>query len=194
MVPGILVLLLTVVSAFICSLNIVKEKEIGTIEQINVTPIRKHHFILGKIIPFWILGMFVFSIGLFLIARLVYGIESAGSILVIYSFLAVYLLVVMGIGIIISNYSNTQQQAMSLAFFFLMIFILMGGLFTSIESMPVWAQWIAKFNPMAYFIEVMRMVVMKGSGFSDIQKHFLIMGGFAIFFNSWAIFSYRKKS
>jgi ABC-2 type transport system permease protein len=131
---------------------------------------------------------------LFLIARLVYGIVPAGSILVIYSFLAVYLLVVMGIGIIISNYSNTQQQAMSLAFFFLMIFILMGGLFTSIESMPIWAQWIAKFNPMAYFIEVMRMVVMKGSGFSDIQKHFLIMGGFAIFFNSWAIFSYRKKS
>lgn len=194
MVPGILVLLLTVVSAFICSLNIVKEKEIGTIEQINVTPIRKHHFILGKIIPFWILGMFVFSIGLFLIARLVYGIVPAGSILVIYSFLAVYLLVVMGIGIIISNYSNTQQQAMSLAFFFLMIFILMGGLFTSIESMPVWAQWIARFNPMAYFIEVMRMVVMKGSGFGDIQKHFLIMGGFAIFFNSWAIFSYRKTS
>ena len=194
MVPGILVLLLTVVSAFICSLNIVKEKEIGTIEQINVTPIRKHHFILGKIIPFWILGMFVFSIGLFLIARLVYGIVPAGSILVIYSFLAVYLLAVMGIGIIISNYSNTQQQAMSLAFFFLMIFILMGGLFTSIESMPVWAQWIAKFNPLAYFIEVMRMVIMKGSGFRDIQRHFLIMGGFAIFFNLWAVFSYRKTS
>jgi ABC-2 type transport system permease protein len=194
MVPGILVLLLTVVSAFICSLNIVKEKEIGTIEQINVTPIRKHHFILGKLIPFWIIGMFVFSVGLFLIARLVYGIVPAGSILVIYSFLSVYLLAVMGLGLIISNYSNTQQQAMSLAFFFLMVFILMGGLFTSIESMPDWAQWIAKLNPLAYFIEVMRMVIMKGSGFSDIQKHFLIMGGFALFFNSWAIYSYKKTN
>ncbi len=194
MVPGILVLLLTVVSAFICALNIVKEKEIGTIEQINVTPVRKHHFILGKIIPFWILGMFVFSIGLLIIARLVYGIVPEGSLLVIYSYIAVYLLAVMGIGLIISNYSNTQQQAMSLAFFFLMVFILMGGLFTSIESMPEWAQWIAKFNPLAYFIDVMRMVVLKGSGFADIKNHFLVMAGFAVFFNSWAIYSYRKKS
>jgi ABC-2 type transport system permease protein len=70
----------------------------------------------------------------------------------------------------------------------------MGGLFTSIESMPGWAQWIAKFNPMAYFIDVMRMVIMKGSGFRDTQKHFLIMGGFAVFFNIWAIFSYKKTS
>jgi ABC-2 type transport system permease protein len=194
MVPGILVLLLTIVTAFICALNIVKEKEIGTIEQINVTPIRKHHFILGKLIPFWIIGMFVFSVGLFLIARLVYGIVPAGSILVIYSFLSVYLFAVMGLGLIISNYSNTQQQAMSLAFFFLMVFILMGGLFTSIESMPEWAQWIAKFNPLAYFIDVMRMVIMKGSGFSDIKKHFLIMAGFAVFFNTWAIWNYKKTS
>jgi ABC-2 type transport system permease protein len=194
MVPGILVLLLTIVTAFICALNIVKEKEIGTIEQINVTPIRKHHFILGKLIPFWIIGMFVFSVGLFLIARLVYGIVPAGSILVIYSFLSVYLLAVMGLGLIISNYSNTQQQAMSLAFFFLMVFILMGGLFTSIESMPEWAQWIARFNPLAYFIDVMRMVIMKGSGFSDIKKHFLIMAGFAVFFNTWAIWNYKKTS
>jgi ABC-2 type transport system permease protein len=194
MVPGILVLLLTIVTAFICALNIVKEKEIGTIEQINVTPIRKHHFILGKLIPFWIIGMFVFSVGLFLIARLVYGIVPAGSILVIYSFLSVYLFAVMGLGLIISNYSNTQQQAMSLAFFFLMVFILMGGLFTSIESMPEWAQWIAKFNPLAYFIDVMRMVIMKGSGFSDIKSHFLIMAGFAVFFNTWAIWNYKKTS
>ena len=194
MVPGILVLLITVVGAFMCALNIVKEKESGTIEQINVTPIRKHHFILGKLIPFWIIGMFVFSIGLFLIARLVYGIVPAGSILVIYLFLSVYLLAILGLGLIISNYSNTQQQAMSLAFFFLMVFILMGGLFTSIESMPEWAQWIAKLNPLAWFIDVMRMVVMKGSGFSDIKNHFLIMVGFTVFFNSWAIINYKKTS
>lgn len=194
MVPGILVILVTMVGAYMCSVNIVKEKEIGTIEQINVTPIKKHLFILGKLIPFWIIGMFVFTVGLFLVSRLVYGIIPAGNVIVIYSFLALYLLTVLGIGLIISTYSNTQQQAMSLAFFFMMIFILMGGLFTPIDSMPEWARWIAKANPVTYFIEVMRMVVMKGSGFSDIKNQMLITAGFAVFFNSWAIWNYKKTS
>jgi ABC-2 type transport system permease protein len=194
MVPGILVILVTMVGSYMCALNIVKEKEVGTIEQINVTPIRKHHFILGKLIPFWVIGMFVFTVGLFLVSRIVYGIVPAGSILVLYSFLAIYLLAVLGLGLIISTYSNNQQQAMSLAFFFMMIFILMGGLFTPIDSMPEWAKWIARFNPVTYFIEVMRMVVMKGSGFYDIRKQLLIVAGFAIFFNTWAIWNYRKTS
>jgi len=194
MVPGILVILVTMVGAYMCSINIVKEKEIGTIEQINVTPIRKHHFILGKLIPFWVIGMFVFTVGLFLVSRIVYGIVPEGSILVLYSFLAIYLLAVLGLGLIISTYSNTQQQAMSLAFFFMMIFILMGGLFTSVDSMPEWAKWIAKFNPVTYFIEVMRMVIMKGSGFREIRNHLIIMVGFATFFNTWAIINYKKTS
>jgi len=92
MVPGILVLLVTMIGAYMCALNIVKEKEIGTIEQINVTPIRKHHFILGKLIPFWVIGMFVFSVGLLIVSRVVYGIVPAGSILVLYSFLATLLI------------------------------------------------------------------------------------------------------
>lgn len=194
MVPGILVLLVTMVGALMCSLNIVKEKEIGTIEQINVTPIRKHHFILGKLIPFWVIGMFVFSVGLFLIARLVYGIIPQGSILLLYGFLSVYLVAILGVGLIISTYANTQQQAMSLAYFFLMIFILMSGLFTSIDSMPEWARWIARFNPVTWFIEVMRMIVLKGSGFHHIRLHFVVMTGFAIFFNAWAIINYKKTS
>jgi len=194
MVPGILVILVTMVGAFMCAVNIVREKEVGTIEQINVTPIKKHLFILGKLIPFWIIGMFVFSVGLFLVSRLIYGIVPAGSVWVLYSFLAVYLLAVLGLGLIISTYANTQQQAMSLAYFFMMIFILMGGLFTSIDSMPEWAQWIARLNPVSYFIDVMRMVVMKGSGFGDIKKHFLIMAGFTVFFNTWAIINYKKTS
>jgi ABC-2 type transport system permease protein len=194
MVPGILVLLVTMVGALMCSLNIVKEKEIGTIEQINVTPIRKHHFILGKLIPFWVIGMFVFSVGLFLIARLVYGIVPQGSLLLLYAFLSIYLVAILGVGLIISTYANTQQQAMSLAFFFLMIFILMSGLFTSIDSMPEWARWIAKFNPVTWFIDVMRMIVLKGSGFHHIRLHFVVTTGFAIFFNAWAIINYKKTS
>ncbi|HRI20969.1 MAG TPA: ABC transporter permease [Panacibacter sp.] len=192
MVPGILAVLLTMVGAFMTALNIVKEKEVGTIEQINVTPIRKHHFILGKLIPFWILGLVVLTLG-FGVARVVYGIVPLGSFVTIYVFAMVYLLAVLGLGLLVSTYSNTQQQAMLISFFLMMIFILLGGLYTSIDSMPQWAQWITKFNPVSYFIEVVRMVVIKGSTLKDISNQLLIMFGFAIALNGWAIFNYKKR-
>ncbi|MEI2738453.1 MAG: ABC transporter permease [Chitinophagaceae bacterium] len=193
MVPGILVILLTMVGSNLAAVNIVKEKEIGTIEQINVTPVKKFHFILGKLIPFWLLGLVVLTIGL-TISRLFYGIIPAGSFITIYVFAAVYLLAVLGLGLLLSTYSSNQQQAMLLSFFLMMIFILLGGLYTSIDSMPEWAKWITRFNPVSYFIEVMRMVVLKGSSLADIKYHLIIMLGFAIFFNSWAVLSYHKRS
>jgi ABC-2 type transport system permease protein len=193
MVPGILVILLTMVGVNLTAINIVKEKEIGTIEQINVTPIKKYHFILGKLIPFWIIGLFVLTIGL-TIARLAYGIIPVGSFFTIYVFAAVYLLALLGLGLLISTYSVNQQQSMLLSFFLMMIFILLGGLYTSIDSMPEWAKWITRFNPVSYFIEVMRMVVLKGSSLADIKYHLLAMGGFALAFNGWAVISYRKRS
>ena len=194
MVSGILVVLITMIGTYMTALNIVKEKEVGTIEQINVTPVKKHHFILGKLIPFWTIGIFVFSLGLLIVARLLYGIVPVGNLLLLYGYLAIYLIVVLGMGLLVSTYSQTQQQAMSLAFFMMMIFILMSGLFTSLESMPYWAQILARLNPVTYFIEVMRMVVMKGSEFKHISTHFMIMGGFALLFNSWAILNYRKTT
>lgn len=193
MVPGILVTLVTMVGVYLCSLNIVKEKEIGTIEQINVTPIRKYQFIAGKIIPFWIIGMFIFSVGLFGVGRIVYGIIPEGQIWLLYAYLAVFLFSVLGIGLLISTYSNTQQQAMSLAFFVMMISIMMSGLFTPIESMPSWGIWIAKLSPVTHFIEVMRMVVLKGSGWADVRQPFYLTLIFALIFNTWAIFNYRKQ-
>jgi ABC-2 type transport system permease protein len=193
MVPGILVVLLTMVGTFLTSLNIVKEKEIGTIEQINVTPIRKYHFILGKLIPFWLIGLVVLTLGL-LLARLVYGVIPAGSFLVIYVFAALYLLAVLGLGLLVSTYTANQQQAMLISFFLMMIFILLGGLYTSIDSMPEWAQYLTRINPVAYFIEVMRMVILKGSGFADISRHLLVILGFGILFNVWAVLNYRKRS
>lgn len=193
MVPGILVILLTMVGTNLAALNIVKEKEIGTIEQINVTPIKKTHFILGKLIPFWLLGFVVLTIGL-LISRVFYGIIPLGSFGTIYIFAAVYLLAVLGLGLLLSNYSTNQQQAMLLSFFLMMVFILLGGLYTSIDSMPEWAKWITRFNPVTYFIEVMRMVILKGSSLADIKYQFLAISGFAIFFNTWAVLSYRKRN
>src|SRR5690606_9465625 len=171
--------------------NIVKEKEIGTIEQINVTPIRKHHFILGKLIPFWILGNVVFTLGL-VVSWIIYDIFPQGNILAMYGFIWIYLLAVLGFGLLVSTYTDTQQQAMFVMFFFMMIFILMGGLFTSIDSMPGWAKWIAALNPVSYLVEVMRMIILKGSGWSAILPHLGILLAFAVVLNSWAIWNYRK--
>ena len=191
MVPGILAILVTMIGGYLSALNIVKEKEIGTIEQINVTPIKKYHFILGKLIPFWILGLIVFSLGL-VVSWLVYGIIPLGSILLLFGFVAVYLLAVLGLGLLISTFCDTQQQAMFIAFFFLIIFILMGGLFTPIDSMPDWAKVITKLNPVSYMIDVMRMIILKGSGLKDVQYHLYTIMLFSILLNSWAVWNYKK--
>jgi ABC-2 type transport system permease protein len=193
MVPGILAVLLTMVGASLSALNIVKEKEIGTIEQINVTPVKKYHFILGKLIPFWVIGLIILTIGL-IIAWLAYGIIPLGSLFVIYCFAALYLLGVLGLGLLISTVTQNQQQAMLISFFLIMVFVLLGGLYTSTDSMPEWAKLITRINPVAYFVEVIRMVVLKGSGFADISHHMLIMLCFAVFLNGWAIYSYKKRS
>lgn len=193
MVPGILAVLVTMIGSFLTALNIVKEKEVGTIEQINVTPIKKHHFILGKLIPFWILGHVVFSLGL-TVAWLFYGIVPQGSLLLLYGFLSAYLLAVLGLGLLVSTFCDTQQQAMFIMFFFMMIFILMGGLFTSIDSMPDWAKTVTKFNPVSYLINVMRMVILKGSSLRDVLPHLGAISVFAVVLNSWAVLNYRKTN
>jgi ABC-2 type transport system permease protein len=193
MVPGILVILVTLVGGFIAALNIVKEKEVGTIEQINVTPIKKWEFIAGKLIPFWLIGIFDFTIGL-VIARFVYGIIPVGHLAVLYLFLSIYLVALLGFGLLISTYSDNQLQAMFVAFFFIMIFILMSGLFTSVDNMPIWAKIISRLTPVTYFIDVMRMIVLKGSGLSDIKYQIFIEIAFAVGLNGWAIFNYRKTN
>ena len=190
-VPGILALLVTLVGFLMSSLNIVKEKEVGTIEQLNVSPIKKYQFILSKLIPFWVLGLFVLTIG-FLISFIVYGIFPAGSFWVGYLFAAIYLIALLGFGLLTSIYADTQQQAMFISYFFMLIFILLGGLFAPIENMPDWAQYLTYVNPVRYLIEAMRMIVLKGSGFWDLRFHFLIVIGFAIVFNGLAIWKYKK--
>ena len=193
MVPGILVMLITIIGSSFASNNIIREKEMGTIEQINVSPIKKTQFILGKLIPFWLLALAVLTFGL-LLARIVYGIVPLGHYITIYIFASIYLLAILGLGLLLSTYAQTQQQSMLVSFFITMIFNLLSGLFTPIESMPEWAQVITRLNPVSYFIEVMRMVVLKGSRLADIKTHILAMLGFAVFFNGWAILNYRKRS
>jgi ABC-2 type transport system permease protein len=193
MVPGILVLLVTLVGGNMTAQNIVAEKESGTIEQINVTPVKKYQFILGKLIPFWVLGVTMFTLGL-IIAWIIYGIIPLGSIALLYLFVTVYLIAIMGFGLLISTYSETPIQANSLIFFFLQIFNMMGGLYTPIDSMPGWAKVITEVIPISYFIEVMRMIVIKGSHFHDIIPHILIVLLMGIILNTWAILNYRKTT
>jgi len=193
LIPGILAMLVTMVGGFLTALNIVKEKEIGTIEQINVSPIKKRDFILAKLIPFWILANVIFTIGLIL-SYFIYHIVPKGNILVLYSFIAVYLLAVLGFGLLVSTYCKTQQQAMFIMFFFMMIFLLLGGLFTPIDSMPTWAQWLTKLNPVAYLIEVIRMVMLKGSGLKNILPQLGAIILMAVVLNLWAVLNYKKTT
>jgi ABC-2 type transport system permease protein len=139
------------------------------------------------------MGFVVFSIVLML-AWWVYGLVPAGSLLTIYIFAATYILVVSAIGLVVSNYSGTIQQAMFLIYFFLIIFILMSGLFTPIRSMPEWAQTITIVNPLKYFMKVMRMIYLKGSTFGDLNGEYLSLCIFALAMGSWAVLSYRKRS
>ncbi|MBK6621403.1 MAG: ABC transporter permease [Saprospirales bacterium] len=193
MVPGILVLLVTLIGGILAGINIVREKEIGTIEQINVTPIRKYQFITGKLVPFWFLGLFELAFGM-LLGKLLFDIPMVGSIGLVFLFATVYLLLVLGLGLLVSTFANTQQQSMFLMWFFMVIFILMSGLFTPIESMPRWAQTLTWFNPIAYFVEVIRLVMLKGAGWADIQGSFFKILAFAVVMNVLAVWNYRKRS
>ena len=193
MVPALVVMLLTLLTGFLPALNIVGEKEAGTIEQMNVTPVKRLVFILGKLIPYWVIGFVVLTI-CFILAALVYGLYPVGNLLLVYLYAGVYILVVSGLGLVISNYSDTMQQAMFVMFFFMLILVLLSGLFTPVSSMPEWAQLITKINPLSYFIQVMRSIYLKGSGIHELLPQLFALCGFAVFFNIWAVWSYRKSS
>lgn len=193
MVPGILVLLVTIIGMFLSGMNVVREKEIGTIEQINVTPLRKTQFIAGKLIPFWIIGLSELAFGLVL-ARFLFHIPILGNITLIFLVAALFLLVVTGLGLLISTLVNTQQQSMFISWFILVIFILLSGLFTPIESMPGWAKVLTFFNPIAHFIEIMRLIMLKGAGLRHILRPLMVLMLFAVIVLTLAIRKYRKTT
>lgn len=192
MVPGILVVLVTLVGWLLMSLNVVREKELGTIEQINVTPVKKYQFLLGKLIPFWILAIVELGIGLTL-GRLLFHVPILGSVWLLLAFTAIYLVTILGFGLFIAAISETQQQVMFVNFFFVLVFILMSGIFTPVESMPDWAHYVNIINPLSYFMRVIRMILLKGSDFGDVWKEFLSMGVFGVVMITLAVKSYRKR-
>jgi ABC-2 type transport system permease protein len=193
MVPGVLALLITMIGLFLSAMNLVREKEIGTIEQINVTPIRKWQFLLGKLIPFLLIALFELGLGL-VIGKVFFSMPTIGSIPLLFGFSTIYLFVILGIGLWISTVTDTQQQAMFIAWFFMVIFILMSGLFTPIENMPEWAQILTKANPTAYIVQVVRGILIKGSTFADLKMEFISVSLYAIAVNSFALLSYSKRT
>jgi ABC-2 type transport system permease protein len=193
MLPGILVILVTAIGFLLAGLNMVREKEIGTIEQINVTPVRKYHFITAKMVPFLLIGLIDLAIGL-VIGKLAFNIPFEGSILLMFLAASIFLIAVLGLALFISTFSGTQQQYMFVAFFCMIIFILMSGIFTPYESMPVWAQNFNLINPVAYLMRINRMVMLKGSAFIDISKEIYSLALIAICFSSLAVRRYRKTA
>jgi len=193
MVPGILVALVTLIGTLLTAQNIAREKELGTLEQLNVTPITRAQFIAGKLLPFWFLGMFELAGGL-VIGRLVFGVPVLGSPLLLLAVAAVYLVAALGTGLWISTIVETQQQAMFVTFFIMMIYLLMSGLFTPIDSMPRWVQVVAEFNPVRHFVGISRAVLVKGATLRDIQRPFIILAVFAAAVFTLAVRQYSKRA
>ena len=193
MLPGILVILVTAIGFLLAGLNMVREKEIGTIEQINVTPVRKYHFIIAKMVPFLLIGLIDLALGLG-IGKIAFNIPFEGSILLMFLGATIFLIAVLGLALFISTFSGTQQQYMFIAFFCMIIFILMSGIFTPYESMPVWAQKFNMINPVAYLMRINRMVMLKGSTIYDISRELGSLLVIAVIFSFFAVSRYRKTA
>jgi len=193
MVPALMVSLTTIIGLLLTAQNIVRENELGTLEQLNVTPMTKIQFIAGKLIPFWLLALVIFSIGLS-IGKLVFDIPIRGNLLLVYMAAMVYLIVVLGLGLWISTITRTQQQAMFVAFFVILIFLLMSGLFTPLESMPAWAQIIAQANPVKHFVFIMRAVLVKGAGLETVAPPLIGLGIAGAAVLTLAVRRYRKST
>jgi ABC-2 type transport system permease protein len=192
-VPGLLAVLVTIIATSIGSMNIVREKEIGTLEQLNVTPITKAQFIASKLLPFWFIALGVLGLGLTL-GWLVFSIPMRGSLLLIFGAAAIYLLVALGIGLWVSTVVSTQQQAMFVSFAFNMVYLLMSGLFTPIQSMPNWAQWMAELSPVKHFIVIMRGVLVKGAGLTDVYVPLLVLSVYGAVVLLLAVRQYSKTT
>ena len=193
MIPALFAIVMMLMTGFLPTLNIVGEKEAGTIEQINVTPVSKWSFILAKLIPYWLIALFVITVCL-LLAWLVYGITPAGPVWLIYVLAMLLALFFSSFGLIVSNYSDTMQQAMFVMWFFVVSIMLLSGLFTPTRSMPQWAYLTTYVNPMHYFIDAIRTVFIRGGGFCEVAHQVFALIAIGLFMATWAVKSYKKNS
>ena len=192
MIPALFAIVMMLMTGFLPALNIVSEKESGTIEQMNVTPVSKWSFILAKLIPYWIIALFVITVCL-LLAWLVYGITSSGPLWLIYLLSMLLALFFSSLGLIISNYSDTMQQAVFVMWFFVVIMLLLSGLFTPTRSMPSWSYLTTYINPVSYFVEAVRTIFIRGGNLQSVWRQVVALSTIATFMGGWAIISYKKN-
>ena len=194
MVPGIVAVLLTMITVMLTSMAIVREREQGTLEQVMVTPISTPAFILGKTIPFAILGFVEMSLAL-AVSILWFGIPFAGSWALLYGLSLVFLFTTLGVGMFISTITGTQQQAMFFAWFFSIFAIMTSGFFTPIENMPSVVQYMTYLNPLRFFMRIVRGIMMKGAGVDTLYRDIIAMVIYSsvIFSFAWLRFSKRHK-
>jgi ABC-2 type transport system permease protein len=191
-VPGILAVLVSMIGAMLSTLNIVREKELGTIEQINISPITKGQFFIGKMIPFFIIGMGEFAMGL-LIMVFLFGISIQGSLAVLLLFTAVFLLAMLGLGFMVSIFAENQVQSMFAIIFFFIVFILLSGLFTPLDSMPQWAKTLNLINPISHFIVILKSIILKGSSLFELRYYLIGISLFAFIVNSITVIFYKNR-
>ncbi|HEU4628603.1 MAG TPA: ABC transporter permease [Gemmatimonadaceae bacterium] len=193
MVPGILVVLVTMIGSLLTAMNIVREKEAGTLDQLNVTPLPRATFIAAKLIPLWVFALVDLALGL-TFAHVALGVPVRGSLLLVFGAAAIYLVAALGIGLWISTVAETQQQAMFVTFSLLMVYLLMSGLFTPVRGMPQWAQWLTVVNPVAQFVQLMRAVLLKGAGVADVARQLAILAASGAVVLALAVRQYRKRA
>lgn len=192
MVPGIIVLLLTIITTILTAMGIVREKEIGTLEQLMVSPIKSQQLIIGKTVPFAILGLMEMAFAI-LVAKLWYNIPITGNLIVLVLFAFVFIFTTLGLGIFISTIAQTQQQAMFLAWFIMVFAILMSGFLFPIENMPNVLQYVTYINPVRYFIVVVRDLFLKGSGLRYLWSQGVIMTIFSILIIALSTVRFHKR-
>ena len=192
MIPALFAMVMMLMCGFLPTLNIVGEKEAGTIEQINVTPVPKWAFILAKLIPYWLIALFVIVVNIVL-SWLIYGITCAGPLWLVFVLAMLLALFWSSFGLIVSNYSDTMQQAVFVMWFFVVCMLLLSGLFTPVRSMPHLAYLTTYVNPMHYFVDGIRTVFVRGGDFHSIAHQLLALLVIASLMAVWAIKSYRKN-
>ncbi len=191
-VPGVIVNVLTLVTLMLTALSIVREKEMGTMEQLMVTPVRPIELMLGKTIPFALVGLFDMLL-LTGVSLAVFRIPLAGSFLLLTGAGVLFILSTLGAGLFMSTISHTQQQAMMASFFFFQPAFTLSGFAFPIRNMPEPVQWLTYLNPLRYFMEIVRGVFLKGSGAADLWPQLAALAGMGILIVMWSARRFHKR-
>jgi ABC-2 type transport system permease protein len=192
MIPAIVVILLTVLPMMLSAMSLVKEKEIGTLEQLMVTPLKRHELLVGKLVPFLILTYVELGI-VMTVAILFFKIPMNGSYLLLAFLALLYLFTTLGLGIFISTLGRSQQQAMFIAWFFMVFMVMLGGFFIPIENMPVALQKLTYLNPMRYIIYIVRAIFQKGSSLRFLTRDVIPMAVFGFLIFSFSVAKFQKR-